>query len=58
MKCRHCGAAIKPLPNGCWSDEAGFMVCVKAPLSSVGHGVPASFVLHQPMPAGLDGGPS
>jgi hypothetical protein len=54
--CRHCGRLIEKIAAG-WVDAAGFAVCVKAPLESVGHGAVANFALHEPMPAGLRGEP-
>jgi hypothetical protein len=49
--CQHCDEQIELL-NGYWTDQAGFMACVKAPLSSlpVEPGKPPGFVLHTPMP--------
>lgn len=48
--CRHCPAQIHQLDSGIWVDDNGFTACVKAPLETVGHGGPAGFVLHEPMP--------
>jgi len=50
--CRHCGRHIFRTTT-CWIDADGFTACVKGKL-----GVPHSFVVHQPMPAGLQGAPS
>lgn len=50
--CRHCGCAIERIHAG-WVDARGIFACVKG-------GLPGSLrgpVLHEPMPAGLDGAP-
>ena len=54
--CRHCGCTIARIEAG-WVDARGFCACVKAPPESLGHGRPAGFVLHEPMPGGLRGAP-
>lgn len=56
--CRHCGALLTKLRLGHWMDPNGIMVCVKAPLSSIGQGRVPNWLLHEPMPAGLRGAPS
>lgn len=53
-RCRHCGTVIELLGNGHWVDLAGFHGCIKGGLP--GSGRPP--VLHEPMPAGLNGAPS
>jgi hypothetical protein len=54
VTCRHCGHPIEHITAG-WTDADGFFACVKAPLESSGHGRPAGFVLHEPMPDGMRG---
>lgn len=50
VKCRHCGAALE-LFGRYWGNSGGFTACIKGGLP--GSGQP--FVLHEPMPAGLEG---
>lgn len=55
--CRHCGAKIIPA-GAWWEDERGITACVKgAPRDDPQPGEPVftAPVLHEPMPAGLDG---
>jgi hypothetical protein len=62
VRCRHCGAELAQA-GAEWIDrETGFSACVKAPAASPGLSpMPADqslygqAVLHEPMPAGLDG---
>jgi hypothetical protein len=58
IRCRGCAAILEPASTGgLWMDGHGFLVCVKAPLESIGGGQVPDYVFHEPMPAGLDGGP-
>lgn len=58
VRCRGCGTILTPASvKGRWIDGHGFMVCVPSPLAGIGHGQRPDYVFHQPMPAGLDGGP-
>ena len=48
--CRHCGAKITRQPQvNYWLDYEGWTACVKAP------SITSQPVLHQPVPAGLEG---
>lgn len=66
VKCRHCGADLVKAGET-WTDRAGFTACVKGQVKPPGERPPlfdvlydgASVftppVLHEPMPAGLEG---
>jgi hypothetical protein len=54
--CRHCDRKLVMADNGTWMDGDGFCACVKAPLAVPVQGKYLG-VLHEPMPAGLRGGP-
>jgi hypothetical protein len=58
VKCRHCGAEIA-LYGDTWCErQTGFTACVKGqirPTRAPGENPFTAPVLHEPMPAGLDG---
>jgi hypothetical protein len=59
IRCRGCGTILEPASTGGrWTDGHGFLVCVPAPLEGTGGGQAPAYVFHEPMPAGLDGGPA
>jgi hypothetical protein len=61
--CRHCGKHIVLSPAG-WMDLDGFMCCIKGELKvpdypgQPGGAIRRLPVQHEPMPEGLEGGPS
>jgi len=61
ITCRGCGQEITPTfregQPTLWEDKTGVTVCVKAPLEGIGRGTRPDYVFHEPMPAGLLGGP-
>jgi hypothetical protein len=50
VKCRGCGIELERFGQR-WGDRNGFTACIKGGLPGSGR----PFVLHEPMPAGLEG---
>lgn len=54
-RCRHCARTLSKITAG-WVDENGMFACVKAPEQVPGAPL-ALPVLHEPIPAPLEGSP-
>jgi hypothetical protein len=54
VRCRHCPAVLT-FRAGYWQDPDGITVCAKAGADEVAQGITPQYLMHEPMPAPLDG---